>query len=176
MENWKDIVGYEGLYQVSDLGRVRSLNYRHTGQVRVLSPRHRGSGYLGYRLYDANGKPRNKAIHRLVAEAFIPNPYNLPEVNHISEDKHDNSVKNLEWISHGDNTNYGTVNGRRSKKMKNHPNLSKCVLQLDMVGNVIGQFPSVAEAARITNTCRSKIVCCCNGTRNTAGGFKWRYV
>lgn len=172
-EEWKDIDGYPG-YKVSTYGRV--MSYHHWNEPTVLRVRHRGNGYLGVMLYDANGRCRNRAIHRLVAEAFIPNPDNLPEVNHINEDKHDNSVKNLEWISHIDNCGYGTSRERRSKKMKNHPNLSKCVLQLDMSGNVIGEFPSAAEAARTTNVCRTKIICCCNGTRKTSGGFKWRYA
>lgn len=172
-EEWKDIDGYPG-YKVSTYGRV--MSYHHWREPTVLRMRHRGHGYLGVRLYDANGGSSNLAIHRLVAEAFIPNPDNLPEVNHINEDKHDNSVQNLEWISHIENCRYGTSRDRRSKKMKNHPNISKVVLQLDMSGNVIGEFPSVAEAARTTNANRTKIICCCNGTRKTSGGFKWRYA
>lgn len=114
---WKDVKGYEGLYQVSNTGRVRSLNYMKTSKVQVLKPQRQTQGYLFVRLRK-EGKIRTIYIHRLVAEAFIPNPNNYPEVNHIDENKQNNIVSNLEWCTREYNQNYGTINKRRSEKHK----------------------------------------------------------
>ena len=126
-EIWKDIIGYEGFYQVSSLGRVRSLDmYVKCGygsyrlrKGKVLSSVIKDNGYLQLKLY-CNGKLYKKYVHRLVAQAFIPNPDNLPEVNHLDEDKTNNNVTNLEWCDHKYNLNYGTARIReRDTKMKN---------------------------------------------------------
>lgn len=122
METWKDIKGYEGLYQVSNLGRVKSLNYNHTGNVKVISSRVCNSGYLRVQLHK-DGVRKKLLIHRLVAEAFIPNPLNLPEVNHKDEDKTDNRVENLEFCDRTYNINYGDRNTKSSNSQmgsKNH--------------------------------------------------------
>ena len=111
---WKDIPGYEGLYQVSNTGKVRSLNYRGTGQTKILKQNITRYGYKTLALCK-NGKDKRYFVHRLVAEAFIPNPNNLPYVNHKDEDKTNNAVWNLEWCTHEYNMNYGTINERRSK-------------------------------------------------------------
>ena len=110
-EIWKDIQGYEGKYQVSNLGRVKSLNYHRSGKERILKYLINTRGYLTTMLYK-NGIGKNVRINRLVAQAFIENPENLPEVNHIDEDKTNNRVGNLEWCSHEYNTNFGTRNER----------------------------------------------------------------
>ena len=117
MEIWKDIEGYEGLYQVSNKGRIKSLNYRRTGKERVLSSSPTSSGYLVVCLYK-NKKPKPFLIHRLVAEAFIPNSDNLPEVNHKDENKLNNRVENLEWCDREYNINYGNRNEKASESMK----------------------------------------------------------
>lgn len=118
-EIWKDICEYKGIYQVSNCGRVKRLAYeiknpapRANGSVlkfkeHLLTPRKITHGYLSIMLYK-KGKPKNYKIHRLVAQAFIPNPDNLPEVNHKDEDKTNNCVDNLEWCTHKYNSNYGT--------------------------------------------------------------------
>ena len=121
-EIWRPVVGYEGLYEVSNTGRVRSLDryvkgkgYRlHKGKV--LSPIKNKDGYLTVNLC-CNGKIQHKTIHRLVIQTFIPNPDNLPEVNHLDEDKTNNSVDNLEWCTCSYNNNYGTLRERISKRM-----------------------------------------------------------
>ena len=126
-EIWRPIEGYEGYYEVSSFGRVRSLdmyvkigygNYRlHKGKV--ISLLKKGDGYIQVNLC-YNGKLYKKYVHRLVAEAFIPNPDNLPEVNHLDEDKTNNSVDNLEWCDRSYNLKYGTARIReRDTKIKN---------------------------------------------------------
>lgn len=97
MEIWKDIAGYEGLYQVSNLGRVKSLNYGRTGVEKVLALKRVGYGYYGVNLYASPKHPVTHYIHRLVAQAFIPNPHGYPQVNHQDEDTTNNAVDNLEW-------------------------------------------------------------------------------
>ena len=116
MEIWKDVVYFEGLYQVSNLGRVKSLNYSRTGREKVLKPS-KTNGYLQVYLYK-EGKSKRFSIHRLVAFAFIPNPNNLPIVNHKDEDKSNNCVDNLEWCTVAYNNNYGTKNQRQAESLK----------------------------------------------------------
>lgn len=131
-EIWKDIKGYEGLYQVSNFGRVRCLerltknkwgNYYRKSII--LKPLVLSKGYLGVRLYDSNKNVRTLRIHRLVAEAFISNPYNYPQVNHKDEDKTNNCVVNLEWCTCEYNNNYGTRNQRISYCFFNKRNKKK---------------------------------------------------
>lgn len=113
IEEWRPVEGYEGLYEVSNTGRVRSFDryvkgksYRlHKGKV--LSPGKNSRGYLSAVL-SYNGKHKSITVHRLVAQAFLPNPDNLPEINHKDEDKTNNSVDNLEWCDHKYNNNYGS--------------------------------------------------------------------
>lgn len=128
--NWKPIEGYDGLYEVSDTGLVRSLWY---GKKRILSPRKR-RGYLYVDFY-RDGKAKHMYVHRLVANAFIPNPRGLATVNHKDEDKTNNDVANLEWLTQAENSRYSN---------------SKPVLQLDRQGNVVHRLPSAHEASRRT--------------------------
>lgn len=116
-EIWKDIEGYEGKYQVSNIGNVRSLDYRHTGKIKRLKLNTDKSGYSRLRLYK-EGKPEDYLVYRLVAQAFIPNPNNLPCVNHKDENPRNNCVWNLEWCTYSYNNNYGTRNEKASKAMK----------------------------------------------------------
>lgn len=110
-EIWKDIEGYEGCYQVSNFGNVKSLNYMHTGKEQILKLKTKKSGYLQVNLCK-DGKIKTYTIHRLVAKAFVENPDNLPQVNHIDEDKTNNRFDNLEWCDQKYNNNYGTHNIR----------------------------------------------------------------
>lgn len=118
-EIWKDVIGYEGQYQVSNKGNVRSLdridNIGRKQRGRTLKPSNNKDGYLHVGL-SKNGTSKHKLIHRLVAEAFIPNPNNYPEINHIDEDKVNNNVKNIEWCTREYNLNFGTARKRGSSK------------------------------------------------------------
>lgn len=116
-EVWKDIEGYEGLYQVSNLGRVRSLNYNHTGEIKLLKQDISHNGYKRAMLYK-DGKMKRYLVHRLVAMTFISNPDDLPIVNHKDENKTNNNVNNLEWCTYKYNNNYGTKKEKLSKSMK----------------------------------------------------------
>ena len=113
-EIWKDIPGYEGLYQVSNTGKVKSLNYMKTRKEKILKPRKEGKGYLKITL-SKEGEKKDFKIHRLVASVFIPNPNNLPQINHIDECKTNNNVENLEWCDNRYNSNYGTHTQRMAK-------------------------------------------------------------
>ena len=121
MEEWRDVVGYEGLYQVSNLGRIKSLNYNHTGKEGILKLIYGKDGYVKISLCKKGEKPETFLVHRLVAIAFIPNPNNLPEVNHIIDDfehRSDNRVENLEWCTRDYNCNYGSRNKKVSENKK----------------------------------------------------------
>ena len=164
-ETWKDVIGYEGLYQVSDLGRVRSLKYK---KVQVLMPRFNNRGHLTVRLY-LNGKGRNVYIHRLVAEAFIPNPSVFPVVNHKDENPVNNAARNLEWCTQKYNVNYGTCTARMAAKHL------KVVLQYDKSGNLVKEWPSAKEVERQMGFARSNISTCCLGKRRYAYGYVWKF-
>ena len=125
-EEWRDIKGYEGKYQVSNLGRVKSLNYRRTGKEEILTNTPNEKGYLYLFLYK-KGKRKPYYIHRLVTDAFIVNPNNYEEVNHKDEDKTNNNVDNLEWCSRKYNMNYGTRKLKQSIAMKKYWKQRKAV-------------------------------------------------
>ena len=167
-EEWKPIPGYEGLYEVSNYGRVRSFKWSSNGKI--LSPGKDGSGYLFVTLCK-DGKTKLRKIHRLVAEAFIPNPNNFPQVNHMDECKENNYFGNLEWCTHKYNLSYGTRTRRIAE------NNSKPVVQLDKKGNFISEFESLREASRRTGIASTHICNCCNHKPGhySAGGFIWIY-
>ena len=177
-EIWKDVVGYEGLYQVSNLGRVRSLERiarnNHKIKEKILTPQ-LINGYLCVH-FRKNNSSYTPLIHRLVAQAFLQNPNNLPQVNHKDEDKTNNNVSNLEWCDSKYNNNYGTKNEKISIKLTNRKDLSKVVIQIDKNTNVvINIFPSLKEAERQTGYNHSHIQKCCKGKLKTTGGYKWSY-
>ena len=173
METWKSIAGFEGLYEVSNQGRVKSLKY---GKERILKPRKNACGYLHVGLHK-DGHEKTVKIHRLVAEAFIPNPNNLETVNHKDEVKTNNVADNLEWMSQKDNNNYGSRTIRAAKANINHPSFSKKVQMFDKkTGELLATFPSTMEAERVTGIDHSHIPTCCKGKYKSAGGYIWRYA
>ena len=172
MEEWRDIEGYEGLYQVSNLGRIKSVNYRgHKGYEGILRLRPDGKGYGMVALYK-NNKVRHFKVHRLVAQTFIPKPNNYPQVNHKDENKANNCVSNLEWCTNEYNHNYGTRNKRVGKS------LSKKTLCIT-TGEI---FNSTKEASKKYGVHNGSLVECCNNKRNSAGTLptgeklKWMYI
>lgn len=174
-EVWKDIKGYEGLYQISNQGRVKSVK-----KDLIMSPCIRQHGYLAVQLFGRGGHPKRGfktfSIHRLVAEAFIPNPESKTEVNHINEDKTDNRVENLEWATRVENCNHGTLRGRKSEWMTNNPKRSRPVAQLTLDGERIATYPSIHEAYRVTGVYPDNIWRACNGVYSQAKGYMWRYI
>lgn len=189
METWKQVVGYEGLYEVSNLGRVRSVDreivaerggkpFRYKMKGRIIEPQERNHGYLSVCLYgkeSINKRFRQMSVHRMVAEAFLPNPNGYSEVNHLDENKQNNVLSNLEWCNHKQNCHYGTAIERRAEKFRNGPK-SKAVEQLDMNGNYIRTFPSMAEAKRLCGFEQSNIYYAIHGKYEQAYGYKWRYA
>ena len=159
-EIWKDIEGYEGLYQVSNMGNVKSLNYNHTGKEKILKGIDTGIGYLQLHLCK-DGKRKNYFVHQLVATAFCENQEGYTEVNHINEDKSDNRADNLEWCSRQYNVEYSKA---------------KATVGINKVSGLILEFPSAREASRILGIDPSSITKCCKGKRKSIGGYYWHYV
>lgn len=167
-ENWLPVKGYEGLYEVSDWGHVRSLNYGRTGKTRLLRPAKNTFGYLQVGLRK-DGEIKMKTVHRLVAEAFVPNPNpaKFKEVNHKSC-KVLNFACCLEWCDRKYNINYGV-----GKTVDSH---SKPVDQLDKAGNLIRSWKSVCEASRQLGVHKQSISFCARGILKTAGGYIWKFA
>lgn len=177
-EIWKDIKDYEGRYQVSNYGRVRSLNYMRTGEMRVMKQQYNDrTGYKHIILRHKNSRQKLYLIHRLVAMAFIPNPDGLPQVNHIDEDKTNNCVWNLEWCTAKYNTNYGSRNEQAAKTQTNRPDCSKRVYQYTKSGAFVQSYPSMKEAKRQTGIDRRSIRACCNNKPRykSAGNYIWSF-
>ena len=161
MEEWRDAKEYEGKYQVSNTGKVKSLNYRNTGKEKIMKPQDNGKGYLFVQLCK-DGKVKNCRINRLVAQAFLPNPNNLPEVNHKNEDKTDNRVENLEWCTTQYNVEYSQ---------------GKAVIGINKISGLIVEFPSAKEASRQMGISQGSITMCCQGKGyKSAGGYYWHYA
>lgn len=175
-EEWRPVIGYETKYEVSSLGRVRSLTVRGFKRCspRVLKPIRFKSGYYFVNLEGVH----SKKVSRIVAEAFIPNPDNLPCVNHKDEDKTNNRVENLEWCTVKYNSNYGTRNARLSVIMTNRADMSKPVVQYTIDGSCIKTWESISEASRQLGINRKSIMRCCtfHKKNKTAGGYVWRYT
>lgn len=160
-EIWKDIRGYEGLYQVSDLGRVRRGN-------KLL---HLNTNTYGYKHITLckNNVPKTVVVHKLVADAFIENPQSKPQINHKDGNKENNTVANLEWITQGDNNRHAIITKLRKARK---------ILLVDGEDNTIREFNNRMEINDFLgrDVCQDLITRCCNGQRKTAYGYIWRYA
>ena len=192
IEQWRTAVYdgeiYEGLYKVSNLGKILSLNYRNTGKAELMNPGTDKDGYLQVKLRK-NGEYKTCSVHRLVAFTFLENPENKPEVNHKIEGKQgktmnmvifneDGSVDEerttIEWVTPKENSNYATRNERISKAMTNGKR-SKRVIQFTLNGEFVREWPSVSECER-NGYNFSHIAACCRGERKTHKGFLWMFA
>lgn len=177
-EVWKDVKGYEGVYQISNLGEIKRLSYsiiRNNGykqswKEKKLKPTKDAGGYLGIRSgTKKNGKSYTLRIHRLVAEAFIPNPNRYNYINHIDGNKQNNRVNNLEWCTHEYNIKKAWEDGLCD-------GLKKKINQYDLNGNFIASYPSIREAERKTGVRNTGINGCLHNVYKSSGGFVWKYA
>lgn len=171
-EVWKDIKGYEGLYQVSNSGRVKSF---HHNKEKILKGSANDMGYLHVGL-NKNGKCKFKMNHRLVAEAFIPNQNNLPFINHKDCNPLNNQVDNLEWCDQRYNVLYDNANQKKlnTRTANNSWNKPIKIAQLDDDNNIISVFNSSNEAKEKLGISHTLEVC--RGKRKRAGGYKWKFI
>ena len=191
IEVWKTAIvdgePYEGLYKVSNFGRILSLNYRNTGRAELMTPSEDTYGYLKVDL-SKNGETKTCSVHRLIAQTFLPNPENKPCINHKIEGEKgkkinmvifntdgsiDEEKTTIEWATYEENNNYATRNERAAKAMTNGK-LSKPVLQLSLTGDLIREWPSVAECER-NGFNKGYVAACCRGVYESAYGFRWEY-
>lgn len=182
-EIWKDILGYEGFYQVSNLGNVRRLvewrgnDYisNYVPCIKIMPPYVDDNGYMRICL-SMRGIYKHYRIHQLVARAFIPNPNNYPQINHIDENKTNNCVSNLEWCTQTYNNKYGTRGKRIGVTNHNGKGAKRSILQYDLDGNFIQRWKSMQDASdNLTGVSVSKICACCRGNRSHHRGFIWKY-
>lgn len=158
-EIWKPIEGYEGKYMISNLGRVKSLNYKRTGKEKILKSNIDNVGYVRISLSKPAQKRKTFWIHRLVAEAFLPNPDNLPQVNHIDENKENNSLENLEWCNNSYNVRYSQTKKVACYKNNKVIKVYNALVDVEHDGH---KFKNVSSV--------------CHGKRNTHHGYQWSYI
>ena len=178
-EIWKDVVGYEGLYQVSNLGRIKSkyrvitihekrgIKERPQKEIYVIPTKDK-KGYYRTSMCVGN-KHICPLVHRVVAQAFIPNPYNKKEINHIDGNKENNKVDNLEWVTHLENMQHASKNGLMPKKLRARP-----VYKIKD-GKILKRYISICEASRQEKIHRASISSVARGKQKTCGGYEWRY-
>lgn len=174
-EEWRDVIGYEGSYMVSNFGRVKSLpTQKFKKPIRILSSYITGNGYLTVKL-QSEGNIKNIRVHRLVAQAFVPNPNNYSEINHIDENKLNNLYSNLQWCDRSFNVNYGGRNITVAYKLRNRKDQSKIVQQIDINGNLLREFRSLADAGRYYKCHPNYIGKVCRNERNNYKGMFFKY-
>ena len=188
-EEWRDVIGYEGLYQVSNLGRVKSIgtinNYR---RLKILSPQINGRKYLQVCLFDEQSKRKVKLVHQLVAQSFIDNPNGYKCIDHINTIKTDNRVENIRWCDYKMNMNNPITKNKVDKirssiclqdwyidKQRYSQSNSKKVLQYNLNGVFIKEWRTISEAARAHNTSVQAISRCCNGIVKTSMNYIWKF-
>jgi len=171
---WKNIDGYDGTYQVSDDGQVRNVK---TGLT--LKQQKTKFGYLAVKLFSHN-KGKEYKVHRLVATAFIENPHNKPQVNHIDCDRTNNDVTNLEWVTNKENSQWSIRLGRRVMTEKWRENIirtrkRKPVRGINLATGEVVLFNGVRETSKI-GIDPSGVINCCKGRSDNVGGYTWEYI
>lgn len=169
-EVWKDVIGFEGLYQVSSLGKVKSVR-----RNRLLCFHNTSNGYYQVHFH-RDGKATYEYVHRVVAKAFLPEP--LPEqieVNHKDENRHNNAASNLNWCTPSENRRWGNCQ-QKQHDAKARNGKTKPVAMLSQSGSVVAVFPGLHAAERATGARRACISRCCRGTIATAKGYVWKYI
>ena len=178
-EVWKPVAGYEGLYEVSNFGNVKSINWRKKGCSKNLWLKPHPNGYLQVELAK-DGTRRFFTVHRLVANAFLSNPLGLPQVNHRDENKKNNCVENLEWCTASYNTKYSIERRKnvehREFRGRNSKYKHSAVLQISVDGNVVKEWENPRAIFLETGMSDWSISECCRGKRKTAYGYKWQYA
>lgn len=182
-EEWRDVIGYEGRYMVSSLGRMVSLSAHYLqGKKTCIRKPQLIKGRTGTCVYPSvvlsDGEKGRKQIlvHRIVASAFIPNPNSLPYINHKDENPNNNSVENLEWCTQSYNCNYGGHNERMAKTISKTAYQKTKVVQLSMSGEYIATFASIKEASDALGIQRASISICCRKPNRTGKGYRWMYL
>lgn len=168
-EVFLSVAGYDGLYEVSNLGNIKSLR-----SGKLLKQANNREGYKLVSL-TKNGKSKAFSVHRLVALAFIPNPENLPEINHKDETHDNNCADNLEWCTRKYNLNYGTYRERMSKTQKEAGTHNKSVSAYDKDGKFVKSYDSITKAEKELEIGKNCISQCLRGKQKTAGGYIWKY-
>lgn len=178
-EIWKDIPDYVGIYQVSNLGNVRSITYQGIPKIRILKPKYHHSGYVMYTLCK-NKVHKNIYAHVLVARSFIPNQNNKPNINHIDGNKHNNVLSNLEWVSRSENTlhaikylGHNPFSAKGKLGAKHHA--SKPILQYSLDGELLKRWDCMSDVQRELNIKVCSIVNCASGRQKTSHGYIWKY-
>jgi hypothetical protein len=181
-EMWADIEETDGLYQVSNTGKIRSTpnvhkGHKFVGEYHELTPNKDRYGYLQVNYYNSQGKHVVRKVHKLVALAFIPNLCNLPQVSHKDENKENNNATNLEWCTHSYNNNYGSRNHRISLKlMGRKPQNNIPIVQYDNKGCFVTCYDSIDDARKTLGlSTRSHVSECCAHKRKSAHGYLWFY-
>lgn len=182
MEQWVDIDGYEGLYQVSNKGNVRSCdriinskcNSKRLCKGKPIKPYEDEDGYMRVGLHK-NDTQKVVGIHRLVADAFIPNTNNLPSVDHIDGNPNNNIVENLRWITIKGNNSTAIAKSRKSVSAFKRKDNKKKIIQNTSEGVFLAEYNSTMDAERVTNVNHSAIIRCCKGKQKIAGGYIWKY-
>jgi hypothetical protein len=179
MEIFKDIEGYEGLYQVSNYGNIKSLgngnaNNPNWNKERILKYSKNTNKYCSIVL-SKNGVSKTKTIHRLVAKAFLLNPQNKSQINHIDCNKENNTISNLEWCTSSENNFHRYANGLHFQLKGKDNKLSTAVIQYDLDGNFIKEWESQNEVRRQLGFKQGQISECCHNKRVTANGYKWKF-